>query len=360
MPMRSPSCRRAAAVLMVAATLAASPAFGSWGQPHTLQDVVPLPEVERSLVTGKSWFVFDLDFRFKRSTSHFIGDTPLNLGFAEGTHWERESNEGRWTWRRWDLGISWGFTGALDLYARIPVVWGSAWNSRMGDDPISGVGLGDLHSGVRVQLLRTQNPNGRFSNSLIGQIDFRVPTGQESPGSYIPGPNNVATIITGAGTWGIDLAARYKQQIAILAVEVGLGYLWNPTGTVMYLLETEENQFNQHLDPGDVVHGDLGLTVQFFDHLALRGDLFLDYRTPSRWGSTSDTFPACKECAEIPNSNGLYMDVQARVISDFDIHFGLDAYFRYTLAGRHNFLWPLEEISPSRGWTLGGDVAWRF
>ena len=117
---------------------------------------------------------------------------------------------------------------------------------------------------------------------------------------------------------------------------------------------------NQHLDPGDVVHADVGLAVNFFKHLGMGGTFYLDYRTKSRWGSTSNTFPACKECEEIPNSSGLYMDVEGYVFADFNIHLGLEAYFRYTLAGRHNFLWPLEDISPSRGWTAGANLAYRF
>jgi len=226
--------------------------------------------------------------------------------------------------------------------------------------PISAAGLGDIRGGARFQFLRSQSPEGRFSNSLIAQLDLRFPTGDESPGSYSGGPNNVVTILTGSGTWGFDIGARFKQQLAFVALEVGAGFTWNPTATVMYLIEDEHNQFNQHLDPGDVIHGDIGVTFQFFKNLALRADLFLDYRTPTRWGSTSGGFPACKECVEIPDSNGLYMDLQARLISDFNIHLGIDAYFRYTLGGRHNFLWPLEDISPSRGWTAGGNIAYRF
>ncbi len=352
--------------LLTAATLlSAAPAAATWFQPHTLQEDVPIADVERPLVIGKSWFVVDVDFRLKYSNSHFLGDTPANLGFTEGEHWKRENNDGRWVYRRWELGLGWGFSRNIDIYARIPIVWGSVWNSRMKDDdgndvPIQGAGLGDLRGGFRYQFLRTKGEDGRFGNSLIGQLDMRFPTGDESPGSYIGGPNNVVTILTGTGTWGFDFGARFKQQLAIVALEVGAGFTWNPTGTVMYLIEDEENQFNQHMDPGDVIHGDVGVTVQFFDNLALRGDLFIDYRTKSRWGSTSGGFPACKDCADIPNSDGLYMDVQARLISDFNVHLGIDAYFRYTLAGRHNFLWPLEDISPSRGWTAGANLAYRF
>jgi len=340
-------------------------AEASWFQPHTRQENVPVAEVERGLMFGKSWFVLDVDFRFKQSTSHFIGDTAANVGVTEGTHWEAEKNEGRWTYRRWEVGIGWGFSKNIDLYARIPIVWGSVYNNRMidedgNDNPITSAGLGDVRGGARFQLLRTQDEEGQLSNSLYVGLDMRFPTGSESPGSYIGGPNNVVTIITGTGTWGFDVNARFKQQLAIVAIEVGAGFTWNPTNTVMYLIEDEENQFNQHLDPGDVIHGDVGVTVQFFKNLALRGDLFVDYRTLTRWGATTDSFPACKECAAIPDSNGLYMDVQAKLISDFNTHLGLDAYFRYTLGGRHNFLWPLEDISPSRGWTAGANLAYRF
>ncbi len=338
------------------------PAEASWLQPHTRQEQFPHAEVERALVVGKSWLLVDLDFSWKHSNSHFIGDSLFNLGVTEGTHFEYEKNDATWDYRRWELGLTWGFTRNLQIDIRVPVVWASVWNTRMVKDgenvPISGLGLGDLSGGFVFQWLRTEKP--KLNNSLVTGLKIRFPTGSESPGSYLGGPNNVPTIITGSGTWGFDINVRFKQQLAIVALEAEVGYTWNPVNVVMYLIEDEENYFNQHLDPGDVIHGSVAVTVQFFKNLALRGDLFLDYRTATRWGSTSDSFPPCKECPKIPDSNGFWMDVQARLISDITNRFGFDAYFRYSLAGRHNFLWPIEELSPSRGWTAGSNISYRF
>jgi hypothetical protein len=355
----------AAALAALAVASAPVPAAASWLQPHTRQEAVPIADVQRSLLVGKSWLVFDAEFSWKQSTSHFVDDRAFNLGFTEGRNFVKENNDAVWNYRRWQIGLAWGFTKNSDFWFRVPLLAPSVWNSRMVDadgnrQPIRSFGLGDVHAGVKFQWLRTLSPTSKFSNSLVTGLDIRFPTGNESPGSYIGGPANVATILTGTGTWGFDVEARFKQQLAVLAVELGLGYLWNPTGTVMYLLEDQEHQFNQHLDPGDVVHGNLGLTVQFWKNLALRGDVFVDYRTKSRWGSTVDSFPACKDCAEIPNSNGVWVDAQARLISDFNAHLGIDGFFRYSLGGRRNFLWPLEELSPSRGWTAGMNLAYRF
>jgi hypothetical protein len=246
-----------ALALLVVGLVAPLPAQASWFQPHTIQEDVPFKEVERMLVTGRSRMTFDLDFAFKQSTSHFLGTDPVNFGFTEGEHWEKEKNDGRWTYRRWEIGLSWGFSKNLDIYARIPIIWASVYNNRMVDDqgdpePISSAGLGDVVTGFRFQVLRNQSDDGKFSNSLVGVLEMRTPSGNESPGSYLPGPNNLVTIITGSGTWGFDFGARFKQQLAIVAIEVGAGFTWNPTGTVMYLIEDQENQFNQHLDPGDV------------------------------------------------------------------------------------------------------------
>ena len=105
---------------------------------------------------------------------------------------------------------------------------------------------------------------------------------------------------------------------------------------------------------------DAGQSLQPFRHLAVRVDVRLDYRTPTRWGSTSNTFPACKNCAVLPNSNGFWVDGRVSLISDINVRLGIDAWAEYTLGGRRNFLWPLEEISPSRGWTVGGDLSYRF
>ncbi len=365
--MRSfPVALAAAATLVLLAPQALPSAQASWLQPHTRQEAIPVAEVERALVTGKSWFEVDVDASWKHSDSHFVvGDSLFNLGVDEGTHYVMENNDGTWDYRRFELGLSWGFSRNMDIFMRVPIIWAEVWNNRMVEadgsrKPISTVGLGDMQGGFRFQWLRKQSEDGRFSTSLATSLEMRFPTGQESPGSYLGGPNNVPTIITGAGTWGFDIEARIKQQIAILAVEVGLGYLINPTNTVMYLIDDVEDQFNQHLDPGDVVHANLGLTLQFFKHLALRGDFFLDYRTPTQWGSTNAAIPACGDCAQIPGSDGFWADVQATLMADFNVRFGIDAYFRYTLGGRRNFLWPLEDLSPSRGWTAGVKVSYRF
>ena len=40
--------------------------------------------------------------------------------------------------------------------------------------------------------------------------------------------------------------------------------------------------------------------------------------------------------------------------------FQVDARFSYTLGGRRAFLIPLEDVSPTRGWTAGGAVTYRF
>ncbi|MBJ96226.1 MAG: hypothetical protein CMP23_17330 [Rickettsiales bacterium] len=339
-----------------------APSQASWLEPHTRQEPFPHAEIERALVVGKSWTVASLDFSWKHSNSHFIGDSLFNLGATEGVHFNYENNDGTWDYRRWEFAFTWGFSRNLQLDFHIPIVWASVWNNRMMDGdtktPIEGVGLGDLRGGFLFQWLRTEKP--KFNNSLATNLTFRFPTGSESPGTYLGGPNNVPTVITGSGTWGFDVGLRFKQQVAIVAIEAAVGYTWNPVGVVMYLIEDEEDFFNQHLDPGDVIHGNLGVTVQFFDKLALRGDLFLDYRTSTRWGSTTDSFPACETCLKIPASNGFWMDVEGRLIIDPTIRLGIDAYFRYSLAGRHSFLWPIEELSPSRGWTAGTNISYRF
>ncbi|MCO4771958.1 MAG: hypothetical protein KDA24_18145 [Deltaproteobacteria bacterium] len=353
-------------LVLLAALVSAGPASASWLQPHTIQEDVPIADVERALVAGKSRMVFDFGFSWKQSRSHFLNSGGVfNAGFTEGTNYEKEKNNASWNYATPSLGVTWGFSKNSDIYVSVPVVIASVVNDRMiaedgSPDPIRSVGIGDLHGGVRFQFLRSRSEDGKFSNSLIGQLDVKFPTGAESPGSFIGGPNNVATIVTGSGTWGWDLSVRFKQQLAILAVEAGVGFTWNPTATVMYLIEDQQNQFNQHLDPGDRVHLDVGLTVQPMQHIAVRADLFLDYRTPTRWGSTVSAFPACKECAVIPESNGFWMDLRGTIIADFDTHFGLDAYFEYTLAGRRAFLWPLEDVSPTRGWTAGGTLSYRF
>lgn len=351
----------------VVATVLALPATASatWLQPHTRQEAIPQAEIQRPLVVGKSWLEADIGFSWKHSDSHWLGSETTNLGFTEGEQWEMERNEGAWDYRKFDIGLRWGFARNIEFNLRVPVIWAQVWNNRMMNEdgtpnPITSVGLGDVHTGIRVQALRLQNPNGKISNSLVIGLDMRLPTGAESPGTYIGGPNNIVTIITGAGTWGWDLYARYRQHLAILGIDLGFGYVLNPSNTVQYLLDTETAFFNRSIDPGDVVHGDIKIAVQPVKQIALQVGVDIDYRLATKWGHTVDTLPYCRDCEVVANSEGLYMDLIARLILDPTQHLGVDVYFEYTLAGRRNFLWPLEEISPSRGWTLGGNVSYRF
>lgn len=357
--------QRLLALALVAGMAVPATASASWLQPHTRQEAIPQAEIQRPLVVGKSWLEADIGFAWKHSDSHWLGDNTVNLGMTEGEHWERERNDGQWDHRTFNLGLRWGFSRHIEINVDIPVVWAGVWNSRMENEdgspnPITSVGLGDIHTGVRVQALRMQNPAGTISNSLVVGLDMRLPSGSESPGTFIGGPNNIVTIITGAGTWGWDLYARYRQHLAVLGLEVGIGYLLNPSNTVQYLIDTETQFFLRALDPGDVIHGDFKIAVQPIKQIAIQAGLDIDYRTATRWGHTVDTLPYCKECDEVPGSEGLYVDFVSRLILDPTQHLGIDVYFEYTLAGRRNFLWPLEEISPSRGWTLGGDISYRF
>ena len=382
--------RLLAAVLVTAMVIPAT-ASASWLQPHTRQEAIPQAEIERPLVVGKSWLEADLDFSWKHSDSHWLGDATVNPGMVHNENWEFERNRATWDYRRATIGLRWGFSRHIEINLRVPVVWAQVWNNQMmmdkveddpdtggtrivmetdpltGDlvpvqvpNPITSVGLGDVHTGLRVQALRLQSKDGRISNSLVIGLDMRLPSGSESPGTYIGGPNNIVTIVTGAGTWGFDLYARYRQHLAFFGFDVGIGYVLNPANTVMYLVDTETQYFSRALDPGDVVHGDIKFTVQPAKQIAIQAGFDLDYRTVTKWGHTVETLPYCRDCPEVPNSEGLYVDFIARLLLDPTPHLGIDIYLEATMAGRRNFLWPLEEISPSRGWTLGGNLSYRF
>jgi hypothetical protein len=363
----------ATCLLVAGVFLAALPASADMFQHHTGQADIEQRFVERPLVVGKGWVELGLGFDWKHSGSQFLdNDSPTNVGFVPGTNFERFDNNAAFDQRRFTLGLRWGFTKGTDVYLRVPMVWNQLRNDNevtiidpAGDEQtigtnISTFALGDVELGVLIQWLRRVDPNGRFNSSLGSHVNIKAPTGLESPGTYIASPGLISVMPTGTGTYNYGFDLEFKQQIAFLAVDVRAGYVWRSSGIVQYLVEDVEHQFLLRLKPGDAVEWGLMLYFQPTRFLSVGIGTDMEYRFLAKIGPSARSIAQCKECDPIEGSNGLYMDGVAVISLTPSRHFQVDLRAQYTFGGREAFLFPLEDVSPTRGVTAGGNVMYRF
>ena len=145
-----------------------------------------------------------------------------------------------------------------------------------------------------------------------------------------------------------------------MAIDVRAGYMWRTTGIAQYLIEDDQHQFALLIDPGDGVQWGLDVMFQLARFLTLGVGADFEYRFVTKIGPSSRGVASCKECDPVEGSNGLYVDAGAVVSVTPNRNFQVDLRFAYTLGGRPAYLIPLEDVTPTRGWTAGGSVMYRF
>ncbi len=349
-----------AVALLLLSAVPLKEARASAFQTHTYQADLPLRLVERPLVLGKGWVQLSFGFDAKVSTSYFLaGDSVWNMGTTEGTNQSPYANNARWNYNQVHIRADWGFTKNSQLFLDIPFVISHLGND-IGAD-ITSAGLGDVRLGIIQQWYRHIDQKGRFNTSLASTLEVKTPTGNESPGSYLSSPGNVTYLVLGTGTYDLALDLALKQQLGPLALKVRAGYTAKFSNVVEYLIEDEENQFNLRIDPGDEVNFDIGLLAQLGPYVGLELGMINTYRGRTRTGPSSEGIDPCSACDPIEGSNGIWTDGRIGLSVSPINRFQVDGFVEYTLAGRNStFMFPLEDISPSRGMTAGGRISLRF
>ncbi len=357
--------RTATCLLAVGFLLIALPASADMFQHHTGQAEIEQKIVERPLVVGKGWVEMGIGFDWKHSASEFLpGDSAAMVGFTPGKHFDRFSNDARFDQRRFALDFRWGFTKGTDVYLHVPLVWNQLRNSNAGADGeavnVNTFALGDMDMGLLIQWLRKVDPAGKFNSSLGSHLHIKAPTGLESPGSYIPSPGLITVMPTGTGQYNFGADIEFKQQLDFVAIDVRAGYTWRTTGIAQYLIEDDQHQFALRIDPGDGVYWSAIVMFQMARFLTLAVGADFEYRFATKIGPASRSLAACKECDPVEGSNGLYVNGVGTLSITPNRNFQVDVRFAYTLGGRPSYLIPLEDVTPTRGWTAGGSVMYRF
>ncbi len=315
---------------------------GAW-EAKTMRQPWSTREVERPLILTKGWLQFDLGMDWKVATGYW---TP------EGEALEFDS--ARWTYTTQRIGISYGISNRSELDFAFPLHYLRLQNDTLGTDT-SDFGFGDPSFTYKFEFLRRQAP----LSSVIAFAHVKLPAGNESPGEYIGGPNAVTRFVMTSGTFDYTLGAAVKQQAGPVAVRLDGAYTYRQAAVVQYLVEVEQYQFSGRIDPGDVVTGDLGLTIQA-GPLALDGVLTGRVRGETRLGTTGKGGLGNSQLDPVADSDGWSLDATGSLIVQPTRGIDLIAGVGIPLRGEDLQFFPIEDIHPTKGLTYSGTLEMRF
>lgn len=301
-------------------------------------------EVERPLVLGKGWLEFSLGYDHKLADGAWSAE-------GEAVQWE----SARWLYTTERIGIRYGITRDGELYWDVPFHYVNLQNDALGTNT-SAFGLGEPRFGWRLQLYRRQVP----TTSLVMDLQYKMPAGAESPGSYVGGPNTVSTFAMSSGQADLAGYLRFKQQVGPLAGTFSAGYVHRFSGVSQFVIDTETYQFSGRFKPGSEVRAEAEVLAQVVGPLAFYGDA-----TVRRWfegavGTTSGGFYADANLDPIPGSDGWSLDAGGGVIVNVTRGVDIGASVSVPLRGEDLAYFPLEDISATRGNTYSATLELRY
>lgn len=330
-------------ILLSALVGGSSTAEAAGFQAKTMRAPLSASEVERALIIGRGWLEFSLGADVKYAT-----------GFWDENGNAVEFDYARWLYTTEHLGIRYGITRRSEFFWDIPFHYARLTNEHLGTD-LSDFGIGDIHFGYRYEFLRRNAP----LTSLIGELQMKMPSGSEAPASYIGGPNTMTAIVFSTGQPDMYLSLHAKQQVGPLAFTGGVSYIHRFSAVTQFLVEVKEYQFQGRFKPGDEVRAHLEPMVQL-GPVAVSADAIFGYRMAAAMGTTSGGLIPDQNLDEVVGSDGMTLDLAPAIT--FNITRGFDARLggNIPLMGEDLSFWPLEEISPTRGYTGSATLEFRY
>jgi hypothetical protein len=312
-------------------------------QIKTMRAPLSAVEVERPLVIGKGWLEGAIGYDYKA---------------ADGG-WDADGNPYAWDSAKWlytteRLGIRYGISRDGELYWDIPFHYVRLVNPVLGTDTQT-FGIGEPKFGWRLQLFNKQIP----TTSIVTDLQYKMPTGQEAVGTYIGGPNTVTTFPLSTGQADLALYLRAKQQAGPLAITGSIGYVHRFSGVTQFVIEVDQYQFAGRFKPGSEVRAELSPMVQV-GPLALHADA-----TYRRWfqaalGTTSGGFWWDAYLEPVADSDGWSLDAGGGAILNLTRGVDLAAGVNVPLRSEDLLFFPLEDISATRGITYSTTVELRY
>ncbi len=330
-------------LLVLIASTWTGQSYAAGFEAKTMRDSLSSREVERPLVLGKGWMEAALGFDLKNADGYWGAD-----GAAE------EFDSAEWLYSTQSVTIRYGLAKRAELWWRLPWHYASLTNEELGTET-SDFGMGDPSFGYKLELFRSAAP----TISVIGEVFYKAPAGDDAPGNYIGGPNTFNNIIWTSGTPDLGIGFAGKRQYGPLSLEMGVRYTHRFSSAVGYLIETEFHQFQARIKPGDLIDYNLDLMLQV-GPVALHSAWFVQNRQVTRVGTASKGLFGDANLEEVRESDGTSVDGQVGAI--INVTRGVDVLFdvRRSLIGEDLMFFPIEQIHPTRGTTYSTALELRY
>ncbi len=324
-------------------------------QAKTMRAPLSAVEVERPLILGKGWLEIGVGVDYKRAGGCWPAES---LCVAETGAWGDDGvvdpfEDARWTYTTQRVDIRYGIARRAELYWSLPFHYVNLTNEALGTDT-SGFGVGDPRFGWQFEWVRKNAP----TTSVVTDLQFKLPMGSESPGTFIGGPNTVSNFVQSTGTMDAALFLRGKQQFGPFAVTGSVGYVHRFSGVTQYVLETDQYQFLGRFKPGSETQVSIAPMVQA-GPVAISAELLYRLRGASAAGTTSPGLYPDAYLTPLEGTDGWSLDLTPGVTVAASRGVDLRVAMGIPLRGE-DLLFPLEEITPTRGITYSGTVEIRY
>jgi hypothetical protein len=311
-----------------------SPAYAAGFQTRTMRDAMPTREIERPLVLGKGWLELSLINEYKNADGYWD---------SEGKAQDFESAE--WLYTTQKAAIRYGLARRSELFWTIPTHYVRLRNDDLGTDT-QAFGIGDPEFGYIHELYRSTAP----ATSIAAKVWYKAPAANESPGNYVGGPNTFSSIVMTTGTPDLGVAVDGKQQLGPVAVQVGMGFIHRIPRVVMYLIETENSQFQARIKPGNVVYYDTQAMLQL-GPAVVRTAWRMTQRKKTLIGTATEGLFSDQNLDAIEGSDGTSIDMKNGILLQISQGIDLSVDVSTPLQGEDLQFFPIEDIHPTRGTT---------
>ena len=309
----------------------------------TMRDSLAAREVERPLVIGKGWLEASLGLDVKNST-----------GFWDADGRSQEFDSAHWLYSTQRMTVRYGIARRAEFWWTLPTHYARLTNELL-DTNTSKYGMGDPSFGYRHELYRAKAP----TVSIAGKVFYKAPAADDSPGNYTGGPNTFNNIVLGTGTSDLGFGLEGKKQAGPVSLRLGVAFNHRFSAAVGYIVETEYNQFQARIKPGDTVDYDAEVMVQI-GPVALRNTWYIQQRAETRVGTASQGLFGDANLEPIDDSDGSSVDSAFGAV--LNVTRGVDILFdvRQSLAGEDLQFFPIEQIHPTRGTTYSSAIELRY
>jgi hypothetical protein len=329
--------------LFVASALHIGSAHAGVFQHKTMHEEWSPRQVEQEYVLPRGWYNVGLTAQHK-STSQYRDWAGTAIAWEEGA---------TWTYSQLWLRLEHGFSSRTTVYLNAPFNWARLTNDRGAD--IQSIGLGDIHTGIRFQPWRGK------PGALAFRVDLKAPSGLEWPSNFTGGPDATEGFLMGTGATNLGLYTYGHYRVgSLFRAGLEVGWVFKFPAVTGYVVEVGGFS-NGWLNPADVLHVHVPLTLQVADGLALSSLSTFQYRTWYTMGVSGEGLKLTEMFDVLEPA--VFLDTGAELSWDASTNLGLTLAGSYQVLGGTTLMFGhlgLEELAPQPGLTLslGAHLRW--